>query len=612
MEQALAKWRARTHMCGDLGLGDVGKEVCLKAWVQHVREMGGMVFVTLRDCTGVVQVMLGQDLVNKGRALSRESAVELMGLVRERPAGQQNKKMPTGAVEVLAQGLRVLSASKTPPIPVGSIKSQVGEEARLKYRYLDLRAERMQRNLRMRHRALQEVRGFLSGQGFCEVETPVLYKSTPEGARDYKVPSRVHKGCFYALPQSPQLLKQLLMVGGTDRYFQLARCFRDEDLRTDRQPEFTQIDIEMSFVRAEDIMALSEALAKNLWRACLGVDLSPFVRLSYKEAMEGYGTDKPDLRVPWRLQRVADFFAKGPGASFAPFARFAQDGTPSKAGPQSGVWALGVPWWGGVSKSKLNKWAAGLKSRAAAMAPDAEPPSVAWLANAPDAPDTWNTSIKGLSQSALEALFVDVAQAPKGGVVFLLGGTSQGWQVQKALGELRQFFIQESCKESWLSFGAKDFSFAWVDGFPLLEWGEDPEGVERFMAVHHPFTAPQEQDEPHVLEHQGATRQALLALGAQAYDLTCNGFEVAGGSLRVYRPEVQRAVFEILGLSATAIQSQFGFFLEALSYGAPPHGGIAWGFDRLVMLLCGEDNLRDVLAFPKTTSASCLMSGCPS
>jgi aspartyl-tRNA synthetase len=574
---AFLKTLKRTHACGALRKEHVGKTVVLMGWVDSRRDHGGLVFVDLRDREGIIQIVLNpsEAKTKVAHELRGEFVVAVQGTVRARPQGMTNTKIPTGEVEVEVHLAEILSEAQTPPFLVDDPK--VGETLRLKYRYLELRSPRLQRHLRVRHDVATQVRNFLSERGFLEVETPILYKSTPEGARDYLVPSRVNQGTFYALPQSPQTLKQLLMIGGTDKYFQLARCFRDEDLRADRQPEFSQIDIEMSFIDQDDILKLNEEMARAIWKKALNVEIGGIPQMTYFDVMNKFGSDKPDLRNPLVLRDVAEA-VKGHG--FKVF-----DDALARGGV---VKALAVPAGREYSRSYIDKLTASAKQMGAK--------GLVWIK---DENGTLNSSIsKFFPPEALQKIY-STAGGVKGGAAFIV---ADDFDVAcAALSTLRN----ELGRELKL-INDKDFKFLWVVDFPLLEY--DTEN-KRWAARHHPFTMCKDEQLNIMLERDEKKYPTLLA---KAYDLVCNGYEIAGGSIRIHRQAVQAAMFEALGLSEAETRLKFGFFIEALSYGTPPHGGIAWGMDRLVMLLVGTDAIRDVIAFPKTAKATDLMAEAPS
>jgi aspartyl-tRNA synthetase len=559
----------RTVYCGELRAAHEGREVVLCGWVHKTRDMGHLVFVDLRDREGLAQIVFQSDrpqLVEEAKKLRNEFVVGVRGLVRRRSA--VNKDIPTGEVEVEALEFHVFSASKVPPFVI-SDPPQASEELRLKYRYLDLRRPKMQRHIRLRHDAALAARNYLSKNGFFEIETPILANPTPEGARDFLVPSRVCKGRFYALPQSPQQFKQTLMVSGFDRYFQIVRCFRDEALRADRQLEFTQIDIETSFIDRDDFFALNEGLMETLF-ALVGRKLDlPFPRLPYAEAMEKYGSDKPDLRVPLEMRDLTAV-AGGTGSEML------------KAAVAGGseVKGLLVPGAGALSRGQLDKLVEKARSLGAK--------GLVWIKKQ----DGWKSSLK-MADSDFENIWaaLDGADAD----LALLVADKKATAL-KALGEIRRTWpLEDAARRDVLKF-------CWVTDFPLFEWSEEE---KRFVSMHHPFTSPYEEDLPLLETHPDKVR-------AKAYDLVLNGIEVGGGSIRIHDMDIQRRVFKTLGLTDEETQTNFGYFLELLGYGAPPHGGIAHGFDRLVMLLAGEESIREVIPFPKTTGALDLMTGSPS
>lgn len=571
MPSTMTTWK-RTHYCGDLRKDHIGLEVVLCGWVNRQRDMGNLVFIDLRDRQGLAQVTISPDapeLLELAKTLKMEYVVAVRGRVRARGEGLENPVMPTGAVEVEAQALEVLNASAVPPFMVVD-PTQASEDLRFKYRYLDLRRARMQRNFKLRHQASLAVRNFLSGQGFMEIETPFLTKSTPEGARDYLVPSRVYKGRFFALPQSPQMFKQLLMVSGFDRYFQIVRCFRDEDLRADRQPEFTQIDIEMSFVRRDELFEINEAMLAEIFDL-IGVEVErPFPRLTYEEAMSRFGSDKPDLRFGLELQDLSE---AGAGSGSELLQKALAAGSTLKALKVSGA--------GGLSRGRLDK----LNDKARELGGK----GVIWIKRAEG---NFKSSLK-LSEDGFRSLW-EAAGAGEDDLLLLVA--DEKYKALSLLGYLRLEFKPEGLA------GSDRYKFLWVTDFPLFEWSDEE---QRLTSMHHPFTSPRAED-------VALLDEAPEKVKAQAYDLVLNGVEIGGGSIRIHDLEVQRKVFEILGLSEEQAEAKFGFFLKALEYGAPPHGGIAHGFDRIVMLLAGEESIRDVIPFPKTTSSLSLMTESPS
>jgi aspartyl-tRNA synthetase len=562
----------RTDYCGALRVSDAGREVVLCGWVQKTRDIGQLVFVDVRDREGLAQVVFQADkpeLMEEAKKLRNESVIGVRGRVRRRSA--VNKDIPTGEVEVEAAGLRVFSAAKVPPFVIAD-PPQASEELRLKYRYLDLRRPKMQHHIRLRHEAALAVRNYMSRNGFLEIETPIMANPTPEGARDYLVPSRIYKGRFYALPQSPQQFKQTLMISGFDRYFQIVRCFRDEDLRADRQPEFTQIDIEMSFIDREDFFALNEGLMEALF-FLTGEKLErPFPRLTYGEAMERYGSDKPDLRVPLEIRDLTavgrETYSEMLKAAFA-------------AGAE--LKGLLVPGAGTLTRGQLDKLGEKAKGLGAK--------GLIWMKRQ----DGWRSSLK-LTDSDFERIWTALGAAAAD-LALLIADTKT--TALKALGEIRRTWpIEETPKAS----GPRLLKFVWVTDFPLFEWSEEE---KRLVSVHHPFTSPHEEDLA-LLEREPEK------VRARTYDLVLNGIEVGGGSIRIHDMDLQRRIFKVLGLGEKETEEKFGYFLEALGFGAPPHGGIAFGFDRLVMLLAGEESIREVIPFPKTTSALDLMTNSPS
>ena len=569
------KTRKRSHLCGELRSSHAGQHACLMGWVKKKRDHGKLLFLDLRDKTGDTQVVIdpAHPDLKLSADFSLESVVAIEGLVSLRPKGTINPKNPTGEIELKAKKAWLLSRANTPPFLPDD--KTVSESIALKYRYLDIRSKNLQSHLKLAHEVYQEVRNVLTGKGFIEVQTPILYKTTPEGARDYLVPSRLQKGAFYALPQSPQTLKQLLMIGGLDRYFQIARCFRDEDLRADRQPEFTQIDLEMSFVDEEDIIDLNTQLVQTLWKKFKNQTLHSIPVLSYAKAMEIYGTDRPDLRNPLKMKNIS-FVVES--MDFPPFQRvFQKNGI---------VQAVAIPHQENFSSSRLKKLTEAVQKKGL--------DTLFWIKS------LWAESLKSpmeknLSITELKDIF-ESAGGKAGDIVLIWAGAPA--EVHTA-GD----FLIRSLGEAENLIDKSQDRFVWIWEFPLFEYDDRH---QRWKSCHHPFTAPLDEDRPLLLE------QKNQSLRAKAYDLVCNGQELAGGSVRIHDSKTQQAVFKALNLSEQEQKQKFGFFLEALCYGTPPHGGIAWGLDRLLMLLIGTDNIRDVIAFPKTTSGLCLMSSAPS
>ncbi|MDH7486120.1 MAG: aspartate--tRNA ligase [Anaerolineae bacterium] len=572
----------KTHSCGELRGEHVGRAVTLAGWVHRRRDHGGLVFIDLRDREGITQVVCDSVTAPEAHRVAsevrNEYVLQVEGTVRRRPPGLENPSLPTGEIEVAARRVEILNPARTPPFYINE-ETEVAETLRLRYRYLDLRRARMQRNILLRHRIVRFIREYLSARGFVEIETPILIKSTPEGARDYIVPSRVHPGKFYALPQSPQQLKQLLMVSGFERYFQIARCFRDEDLRADRQPEFTQLDMEMSFVERDDVLQITEGLftalvetletetGKRLWR-------KPFPRLTYAEAMARYGSDKPDLRFGLELVDLSDLLA---GCGFRVFAETIASGGQVKALRAPGCGSYSRRQTDELAEQAVRLGARGLISIAVQDEGQVRSPIARFLT------DEEMGAVLARTEAEPGDLLLMVADQPA--------------TVAQVLGQLR---LEVGRRLGLMDDGL--LAFAWVLDFPLLEWNEE-EG--RWTAVHHPFTSALEEDWPLLETDPGRVR-------AQAYDVVCNGVEIGGGSIRIHQREKQERMFRALSISPEQAQAQFGHLLEAFEYGAPPHGGIAAGIDRLVMVLAGEPNMREVVAFPKTASAVDLMTDSPS
>ncbi len=560
-------WK-RTVYAGLVRPDHAGGEVTLVGWVQRQRDMGGLLFIDLRDREGIVQAVFSPErpaLLEAAKKVRPEYVIGVRGVVRRRAAGAANKDMATGEVEIEALELKVFNASKVPPFQVAD-PVQASEDLRMKYRYIDLRRPSKQRLLRLRHEAAQRTRNYLSAKGFLEIETPFLGKSTPEGARDYLVPSRIHKGRFYALPQSPQLFKQTLMISGVDRYFQIVRCFRDEDLRADRQPEFTQIDIEMSFADREDIFDLTEGMLAAIFEVIGEKVETPFPRLTYEESMGIYGTDKPDLRI---RARIVDLTAAG--------AELSSDIVRQVLGAGGVLKGLKIDGGAGMSRSQLDKIGERAKSLGAK--------GVIWLKKQTE----FKSSLK-LAEPEAHLLWEKMGAKDEDLVLLV---ADKAAVALPALGALRIELLRAAAETG--------HAFTWVTDFPLFEWSDEE---NKIVAVHHPFTSPRDEDLPHL-------ETEPLRAKAKAYDIVLNGCEIGGGSIRIHDFELQRRIFRLLGLSEKEIEDKFGYFVEALGYGTPPHGGIAMGFDRTVMLLAGEESIREVIAFPKTTSALCLLTGSP-
>ena len=567
----------RTDYCGDLRIGDVGREVVVAGWVQRQRDLGALIFIDLRDRTGIVQLAFGENTDKKifDKAFSARSEFVLMakGVVRERSS--KNMEIPTGEIEVDVNDLRILGKSETPPFEIVE-NCQTSELTRLKYRYLDLRRPDLQRNIIMRHKICKITRDYFDENGFIEIETPILIRSTPEGARDFLVPSRIHNGSFYALPQSPQLYKQLSMVAGFDRYMQIARCFRDEDLRADRQPEFTQIDLEMSFVDMEDVLNIGEGYMKRVFKEALGVDIQlPLPRITYKEAMERFGSDKPDTRYGMELYDLSDIVKD---CGFGVFSNTVKDG-----GSVRGITAKNA--FKSLSRKEIDKLTDSVKGNGAK--------GLAWARIAEDG--TVSSSFaKFITEDELKAI-LDKAGAEAGDVVLIIGDIKNSI-VFNALGALRQ----EVAKRLDI-IPESQYNLLWITEFPFFDWDEDS---KTWVAMHHPFTAPMDE----CLEYLETDKAKVRA---KAYDLVLNGIELSSGSIRITNPELQSRIFTLLNLTQEEAYAKFGYLLDAFRYGAPPHGGMGIGLDRLVMQMLGCDSLRDVVAYPKVQNASEPMTGCP-
>ena len=567
----------RTDYCGDLRIGDVGREVVVAGWVQRQRDLGALIFIDLRDRTGIVQLAFGENTDKKifDKAFSARSEFVLMakGVVRERSS--KNMEIPTGEIEADVNDLRILGKSETPPFEIVE-NCQTSELTRLKYRYLDLRRPDLQRNIIMRHKICKITRDYFDENGFIEIETPILIRSTPEGARDFLVPSRIHNGSFYALPQSPQLYKQLSMVAGFDRYMQIARCFRDEDLRADRQPEFTQIDLEMSFVDMEDVLNIGEGYMKRVFKEALGVDIQlPLPRITYKEAMERFGSDKPDTRYGMELYDLSDIVKD---CGFGVFSNIVKDG-----GSVRGITAKNA--FKSLSRKEIDKLTDSVKGNGAK--------GLAWARIAEDG--TVSSSFaKFITEDELKAI-LDKAGAEAGDVVLIIGDIKNSI-VFNALGALRQ----EVAKRLDI-IPEGQYNLLWITEFPFFDWDEDS---KTWVAMHHPFTAPMDE----CLEYLETDKAKVRA---KAYDLVLNGIELSSGSIRITNPELQSRIFTLLNLTQEEAYAKFGYLLDAFRYGAPPHGGMGIGLDRLVMQMLGCDSLRDVVAYPKVQNASEPMTGCP-
>ena len=565
----------RTHTCGTLRVDDVGADVVLLGWVHRVRDLGGLLFIDIRDRGGITQVVFDKDdeaLMAKAKRLRSEFVIGVAGRVQRRSPETINPKLPTGEVEVVVRRLVLLNEARTPPFPIAD-ETPVSEDVRLKYRYLDLRRPGLQANIGLRHRVTVAIRQYFDRNGFWEVETPILTKSTPEGARDYLVPSRVHPGEFYALPQSPQLFKQILMIGGVDRYVQICRCFRDEDLRADRQPEFTQVDVEMAFARPEIVFGVIEPLMRDIF-AVVGRDIeTPFLRMPYSEAIAKYGSDKPDLRGGMPILDLREAFRE---SSFRVFREIVAGG-----GTVRGFVVKNADY----SRTQVDGIVDQAKQLGAA--------GLIWARTASDGTLT-SSIMKALGEDGVRQMLA-AAGAESGDLLLVAAGEPDA--TSKLLGQLRLSLARQKGL-----LDSNEYAFLWVVDFPLLEWDAD---ARRYVSMHHPFTSPHDDDVSRLDTDPAGVR-------AKAYDLVLNGSEVAGGSIRIHDSSLQRRIFSLLNISDEEAKLRFGFFLEALEYGTPPHGGIALGLDRICAILAGESSIREVIAFPKTATAVDLMSGAPS
>jgi len=572
----------RDKGCGEVSETDIGKNLRLCGWVYRRRDHGGLIFVDLRDRSGILQVVFSPEVSKDAHDIAHnirsEYVISVAGEIRRRPDGTENPSLPTGLIEMYVNDLKILNTSAPLPFSLEEA-SETSESLRLKYRYLDLRRPEMQKNLIIRHKVIKTIRDYLDSKGFLEIETPMLTKSTPEGARDYLVPSRLNPGHFYALPQSPQLFKQILMVSGLEKYFQIVKCFRDEDLRADRQPEFTQVDLEASFVEVKDIINLIEDMLKKVFKEVLDVEITtPFERLSYSESIERFGSDKPDMRFALELKEMADLAEKG---SFKVFIDALNSGGRVKGINGKGMANLSRKEIDMLTQEAISYGAKGL----------------AWI-------KVKNGFESPITKFFPEEILINMAkrlEAEEGDLMLFVADKEN--IVHDVLGRMRLEFGKR------LNLIKPGFKFVWINNFPLLEWNEEE---NRFEAMHHPFTSPADEDVDKMLLGDINDKNLLSSLKAKAYDIVLNGFEIGGGSIRIHRSDIQKKMFEILGISDEEARTKFGFLLDAFEFGAPPHGGIALGLDRLLMIMVGATSIRDVIAFPKTQKASCLMSGSPS